>query len=62
MPAGKRPITVKNVEKATSVFCTVMGFLLASMSASKMATKSCTFMAISEADMDASKNPSQRRT
>ena len=57
--ASKRPITVKNAEKATSMFCTVMGFLVASTSASKTATKSCTFVAVSEADVDASKNPSQ---
>ena len=57
--ASKRPITVKNVEKATSMFCIVMSFLLASTSDSEMATKSCTFVAVSEADVDASKNPSQ---
>ena len=54
--SSKRPITVK---KAASVFCTVMGFLLASTSTSETATKSCTFVAVSEADVDASKNPSQ---
>ena len=56
--ASKRPITEKNVEKAPSVFCTVMDFLLASTSTSETATKGCTFVAISEADVDASKNPS----
>ena len=56
--ASKRPITVKNAEKATSVFCAVMGFLLASTSATETATKSCTFVAVSEADMPA-RNPSQ---
>ena len=55
MGASKRPITVKNAEKTTSMFSTVMGLLLVSISASKMATKSCTFVAVSEADVDASK-------
>ena len=40
--ASKKPITVKNVtKKATSVFFIVMGFLLASMSASETATEHC---------------------
>ena len=57
MDASKRPITVLNMEIAFSAFFTMMGLLLASTS-----TKSCTFVAVSEADVDASKSPSQWRT
>ena len=48
--ASKKPITVKNMEVAFSVtFFTVMGFLLASTSASETATKVQLFVAVSVA-------------
>ena len=43
--ATNKPI---NTEKATSMFFNVMGFLLASMSVSEMATKRYTLVAVSE--------------
>ena len=54
---------MKNAEKATSVFCAVMGFLLASTSATETATKGCTFVTVSEADtrMPARNHHSQER-
>ena len=56
--ASKKSITAKNTEIAFSVtFFTVMGFLLASTSVSETATKVQLFVAVSEADMDASKKP-----
>ena len=58
MDASKKSITAKNMEIAFSVtFFTVMGFLLASTSVSETATKVQFFVAVSEADMDASKKP-----
>ena len=44
MDASKKPIAAKNTEVTFSItFFTVMGFLLASMPASKTATK-CSFL------------------
>ena len=54
--ARKKSIIVRNTEVAFSItFFTMMGFLLASMSASETATKVQLFVAVSEADLDASK-------
>ena len=58
--ASKKPITATcmNTEVAFSVtFFTVMGFLLASTSASETATKVQLFVAVTKEDVDASKIP-----
>ena len=54
--ASKKPVIAKNTEVAFSVtFFTLMGFLLASTSASEAATKVQLFVTVSVANVDASK-------
>ena len=45
--ASKNPIVVKNTEKVTSVFFTVVDFLLASTSASEIATQNAALPVLS---------------
>ena len=58
MDASKKPITVQNTEVAFSAFFTVMCHLLASMSASEMATNA-TFHALSFGTSSKSESLSQ---